>query len=404
MKSGSPRCLDSWRFPINNEAKQLYDDLLSALQPLLPRSVYRDVRRVRTLAWAITGLCLTHTVRLGAWAELPQGRAEYAASRVRRFARWLHHPALSSPQWYRPVLQAAQVDWPLDQRLSIALDTTAHPPFVLIRASLVYRGRAIPLAWRAMRHKSTKVSFEDYQPVLEQVRWLLPTAMQIVLLADRGFVHEQLLHYLHQQHWHFRLRLTRNTLVHLGAQQVTAIRELCPPPGHQRFFHQVALLGTAVGPVHLALASLLDSPDDPWFLASDEPTDAETLGEYGLRFAIEEAFLDEKSGGYQIQTSELATPEALERLLLIVAIATLHLTSLGVGVVQVGKRRWVDPHWDRRLSYLNIGWRWRRQQYRRGWSAFAPFWLDPEPDPFPVLVSRQAIILQTNGADLPTAA
>jgi hypothetical protein len=90
--------------------------------------------------------------------------------------------------------------------------------------------------------------------------------------------------------------VTGNTLVHLSAQHVTAIRELCPPPGHQRFFHQVALLGTAVGPVHLALASLLEPPDDPWFVVSDEPTDAETLGEYGLRFDIEEAFLDEKSG------------------------------------------------------------------------------------------------------------
>ncbi len=32
---------------------------------------------------------------------------------------------------------------------------------------------------------------------------------------------------------------------------------------------------------------------------------------------VVEAFLDEKSGGYQIHTSELATSEALERLLLI---------------------------------------------------------------------------------------
>ncbi len=63
MKNGSLRCLASWRFPIN-EAKVLYDDLLSALQPLLPRSVYQDVRRVRTLAWAVVGLYLTHTVRL----------------------------------------------------------------------------------------------------------------------------------------------------------------------------------------------------------------------------------------------------------------------------------------------------------------------------------------------------
>jgi hypothetical protein len=64
-------------------------------------------------------------------------------------------------------------------------------PFVLIRASLVYRGRAIPRAWKALRHASAMVSFEAYQPVLEQVRTLLPTGSQMTVLADRGFLHEQ---------------------------------------------------------------------------------------------------------------------------------------------------------------------------------------------------------------------
>ncbi len=150
-----------------NEAHQMYDDLLEALEPILPRTVYQDVRRVRRLSWAITGLCLTHTVRLGAWAQVTQGRAQYAASRVRRFSRWRHHPAIHPQEWYTPLLQAAWIDWPVGSRLSIALDTTALTPFVLIRASLIYRGRAIPLAWRAMHHRSTTVAFEDYQPVLE---------------------------------------------------------------------------------------------------------------------------------------------------------------------------------------------------------------------------------------------
>jgi hypothetical protein len=91
-----------------------------------------------------------------------------------------------------------------------------------------------------------------------------------------------------------------------------------------------------------------------------------------------------KSGGYQIHPSKLATPDALERLLLIVAIATLHLTSIGAGVARVGKHRWVDTHWDRGISYLKLGWRWRQQQYQRGWQAFVPFWLAPVPDPLPV--------------------
>ncbi len=136
-----------------SEAKQLHDDLLNALLPLIPRRAYQAIHRLNTLVWAVTGLCLTHTVRLGAWAEILESRAQYAASRVRRFSRWLHHPAISPAQWYEPVVQAALVDWPLDQRLYVALDTTALTPFVLIRASLVYRGRAISLAWRALHHR-----------------------------------------------------------------------------------------------------------------------------------------------------------------------------------------------------------------------------------------------------------
>ena len=201
------------------EAKQMYDDLLEALSPILPRTVYQDVRRVRRLSWAVIGLCLTHTVRLGAWAEVTQSRAQYAASRVRCLARWLHHPAIHPQKWYQPVLQAALVDWPVASRLYIALDTTALTPFVLIRASLVYGHRAIPLAWRAMHHKSTQVGFEVYLPVLDQVCAIVPPGLVITLLADRGFVHEQLLHYLHTQQWHGSLALARR---HPGASQGSA--------------------------------------------------------------------------------------------------------------------------------------------------------------------------------------
>jgi hypothetical protein len=159
----------------------------------------------------------------------------------------------------------------------------------------VYRGRAIPLAWRVVRHKSTQVSFEVYLPVLDQVRATIPAGRVITLLADRGFLHERLLHYLKQQ-WHFRLRLPGNTLVHLSPQHISALRDQCPPAGQGRFFHEVAILGAGIGPVHLALASLVDHPNDPWFVVSDEPTQVQTLDEYSLRFDIEESFRDAQIG------------------------------------------------------------------------------------------------------------
>jgi len=371
------------------DAKALHRDLMKALLTHLSRTVYGDIRRVVTLAWAVVGLCVTRTVRLTAWAEIVDGRATYAASRVRRFAGWLHHPAIDPTLWYPPLLKAALRDWTPDTHWDVALDTTVLGPFVLIRAALVYRGRAIPLAWKAMRHASAMVSFDAYRPVLEQVRALLPALSSITVLADRGFLHEQFIRYAQQHHWHYRIRMPGNTLVQRPHHAVRAVEQLRPAPGHAHFYHNVTIFGTALGPVHLVVAQPADAPDDPWYIASDELTSQQTLAEYGRRFDIEETFLDDKSGGFQVQTSELQTPEALERLFLVLAVATLHFTSVGLAVVQANVRRWVDTHWDRGLSYFKIGWRWLVQQYRRAWCAFATFWLDPAPDPTPAIASRR---------------
>jgi hypothetical protein len=36
-------------------------------------------------------------------------------------------------------------------------------------------------------------------------------------------------------------------------------------------------------------------------------------------------------------------------------------------VVHQGKRRWVDAHWFRGPSYLNIGWNWVKLALSRGY-------------------------------------
>src|SRR5260370_29117677 len=170
----------------------MYADLMNLLFPMLASKIYHDVRRVQTLAWALVGICMTQSVRLGAWAEVVDSRAQLASSRVRRFARWLHQGAISPQQWYEPLLLQALRDWKLPRRVYVALDTTSLSPFVLIRASLIYEGRAVPLAWRAIRHASTKSSFEGYQPGFEQVRTLLPAHLTLNFMAARCSVHAQL--------------------------------------------------------------------------------------------------------------------------------------------------------------------------------------------------------------------
>lgn len=93
-------------------------------------------------------------------------------------------------------------------------------------------------------------------------------------------------------------------------------------------------------------------------ILSDEPTGPETLYEYGLRFHIEERFLDQKSNGFQWESSRLRDCFALQRLCFALAVATLALTCQGSTVVADGQRRRVDPHWQRGHSYARIGWDW----------------------------------------------
>lgn len=381
------------------DAKLLYEDILRALALVLPRAIYRDVRRVRTLAWAMTGLCLTRQVHLSAWASLRQSRSQQASLRERSFSYWLHQASIVPSAWYGPAIQAALSSWPSTLRRFVALDTTVIHPFVVIRASLLYRGRAIPLAWRVLRKSSAQISFAEYEPVLLSLCALL-SGRQLTLLADRGFAHRALLQTLQEHHAHFRLRLPSDTLIHLHDQWVVPVKALCPQPGQARFVHEARLFHSGEGPVSLVLATPLQTQEDPWCVASSEPASAQTLEDYRLRFHIEHSFRDDKTGGFQLQATRLTSPAALERLLLILVLTTLYVTSLGTRIAATGKRPWVDPHWERGLSYLQLGMRGLRQQIQHDWQTSVPFQLDPDPDPLP----RQERPPWSEPDDLPTAA
>lgn len=373
------------------DARQMFSALMCAFRQHLPRSVWGDIRRLVVLGWAVVALCLTKKVSLPGWSEVVEGRAQFPASRVRRFARWLDNAHIEPQTFYAPLVRAALVDWQPTERLYLALDVSVikGSPFVLVRVSLIYRGRAIPLAWRVLEHASASVGFTDYVGVLEQAREGLPPGLEVVLLADRGFDHAELFQWLQRQGWHYRIRLTCDTLIHLCDGRVLPVGRLRPPRGVARFYHGVRVLEVGLGPCHLAVAQLEQPNQEPWYVISDEPTDVKTLDEYGLRFDLEENFLDDKSNGFQVEASRLTLPAALERLFLILAVATLYFTSVGVGVVRLRLRRWVDTHWDRGMSYLKIGWSWLRQQFRRGWRTLPAFWLDPAPDPEPAIASRR---------------
>jgi hypothetical protein len=277
------------------------------------------------------------------------------------------------------------------QRLYLALDSSSlWGQFTLVQVALIYRGRALPLCWLVLRRHSSSVGYADYESLLRQAASLIPKSSQVVLLADRGFVDVKLFQLARDLGWSFRVRLKRSLWVYRANKPPTKVGRLMPTRGQALFVHKVWLTEQWFGPVYLALAHVQTAKGyEQWAIVSDEPTDLQTLTEYGWRFDIEENFLDDKSAGFQLEASEIREAEALARLILIVAVATLYLVNNGVAVVTTRQQHQVDAHWQRGLSYLQIGWRWLRQALAQGKRLFKLLWILPGPDPNPVFASAK---------------
>jgi hypothetical protein len=91
---------------------------------------------------------------------------------------------------------------------------------------------------------------------------------------------------------------------------------------------------------------------------SNELTSLKTLDGFGLRFDIEENFLDDKSTRFQLEPSQIWGATASLRLTLIMAVAMIYLVSGRDGCSGDELSLLRQHHWHRGLSYFQIGWRW----------------------------------------------
>lgn len=344
-----------------------------------------DVRHMYTLVWMVVGIIRSGKISLTAWIPYVESRAKYAQSIQRRFQRWLYNNRINVNSLYGPLIERALSEWG-NHTLYLVLDTSRLlEDYCLIRISALFRGRAVPVVWKVLEHKSNNVSYQVYKELLDYAAKLLPMGVKVVLLADRGFADTGLMGHVKTLGWHFRIRIKSSFLVYSKGQW-RSVDEFPLQPGDAVFLNHVYLTGQEYGPVCLALGYHTEE-DERWYVASDEPVGLETFQEYGSRFDIEESFLDDKSNGFQLESSEIRSAEGLERLCMVLAVATLYLVSQGVEVVRKGKRRLVDPHWFRGSSYLKIGWRWVKMALSKGWRLCRRLRLIGGSDPEPAMAS-----------------
>ena len=338
----------------------------------------------------VAALIQTGEVNLTRWIAYLPCRGHFAQSKQRRVRRWLGNSRINIHRLYKPIIQAALADWQ-EERLYLSLDTSLFwDEYCLIRLAVVHRGRALPLAWRVLEHESASVAFRNYRQLLTEAAPYLPAGVNVILLADRGFGHTELMQMATAQlGWHYRIRLKSTTWVWRAHKGWSQLKDFHFAPGAARCFHTVKLHKTQwYGPVHLIFGRN-DVNGEFWALASDEKTTLKTFQEYGWRFDIEEAFLDDQSNGWNLQKSEIRSVCDLSRLFFILAVATLYVTAQGVAVVAAGRRRWVDTHWFRGNSYFRMGTEWVKAALQQGWCLLRDVHFHGNRDPQPAMASRR---------------
>ena len=367
-----------------NQYPPLYNQLMQYLRQY---SHYSDKRHLITLSWMVMGVLLSQSLHLTEWEPYVMSRATKAQSYQKRWGRFLSNQKVEVEKIYLPLLMAAIANWS-KTRIYLALDTTVlWNKYCMTHLSIICNGRAIPFLWSVMEHNSATIGFEVYRPLLRKASWLLRNRNDVMLLADRGFANQALLKWLKSRSWHYSIRIPRDTLIwgvhRWSACPVSGLRTV---RGEAKMYHQIRLWELGKETVNLALA-YPEKVAEPWAVrgrmpssrqrrrtarprCTDETPTLQTLWQYGLRFRVEELFLDSKSKAFGLADSRLRDTQKLNHLYLVVAVAILYSTIMGTTVQLSGLRQQVDVHYSRGLSYLKIGLRWLRGTIHKGRELF----------------------------------
>jgi Transposase DDE domain len=325
---------------------QLQEQLRQWIKP-------KDKRHLQGFAEAVAAILQSGSASLSHWLPYLSHRDCKARSQMERLNYFVHNPHIISETFYKPLLKHFLQAF-AEASLELALDTSMlWDKFCLIEVCLIWGGRSISLAQVVLEHGSATVGFEDYRPVLEQVLTLLPPQSRVTLLADRGFEHGELIRWLNRNRWSWAIRAKTDLQVTLPTGSTKSVEQLIPPSEQAYLFPDVTVLGDIN--CHLATANLTMA-DGSWAVLTAISPSLQTFALYGRRFGgIEPHFKDYKSGAFDIVSSHLRNAKALTCLFVLLATASLIALILGMMLVRLGQRSWLDWHDRRGLSFLQLG-------------------------------------------------
>ena len=197
--------------------------------------------------------------------------------------------------------------------------------------SVVYRGHAIPVAWKVLHANVPHPWKPEWIALLRVFAGLVPPGWTVMVMTDRGLYARWLYQEIVALDWHPVMRITHQSKFRKGrSKKSVPVTALVPRVGCRWQGHGVAFPKKPERRLECTLMACWEEGyEEPWFLVTDlAPDQAEGLW-YGMRSWIEGGFKLLNRGGWQWQATRMTDPDRVERLWLVLAVATRYVLVVG---------------------------------------------------------------------------
>lgn len=321
-------------------------------------------QHLNTLAALICGIVGAQHVQFAQIADHVPLRGRKTESLISRFRRWVKHDTITLDDYWLPIARAV-VARLASAPLTLLLDgTVAGRGCVVLMASVVAHGRAIPLHWTVVKGKKGHLPEVVHCTLIKQVRAIIPVDATVLVLGDGEFDGTELQASITAAGWQYVCRTATNILI-TAHDRVFTVGALPITRGEAIALTEVRMTAARYGPI--SVIAVWDATyAEPLYLITSLADATVAIERYRLRFRIECMFANHKSRGFHIHKSHLADPARLGRLLIGTSLAYLWVHAVALFAQE---QDWVK-HFHRTdrcdLSLFQIGLRALRYAQREG--------------------------------------
>jgi hypothetical protein len=278
-------------------------------------------------------------------------------SQVKRFSRWIDNENINYQCYYLPYAQQL-VNSLAQQTLVLLMDgSPVGQGCRTLMLSVLYKKRALPLAWLVSQGNKGHFPEEDHITLIEQVKEIIPEDVDVMFLGDGEFDGINLQAKIDNYDWKYVCRTAKDTIITQNSETFT-FQELQVQPGGRIILLSVAITQKRYGPVQ-AVAWWDEEYEDPIYLVSNlsiyESIDKDPCEWYSLRFSIETLFSDQKSRGFHLHKSHLSDPDRLAQLMIAACLAYIWIIYLGNLSIQQGWSKIIHRTKRCDLSLFQLG-------------------------------------------------